>query len=216
MCSSSTRPRVGAGASGIACGVVRNNYFQPAMQELMAACVEIWESEPETLHYHGSGYIALGPAGQERDLVAVAERQERIGYSSELVVGRRAVFDHMRTLYPDWRARGLEVCLHEHRGGFAFNKESMQGLAGLARNAGARIAEGVAVTGFQLDGSGAVRAVSTTAGEIAVDQVVVAVGPWIGELWGLLDLPATTRRARTRWLGCARPPDVDLLVPAGG
>jgi len=25
-----------AGASGIACGVVRNNYFQPAMRELMA------------------------------------------------------------------------------------------------------------------------------------------------------------------------------------
>ena len=27
---------VAAGASGIACGVVRNNYFQPAMRELMA------------------------------------------------------------------------------------------------------------------------------------------------------------------------------------
>ena len=33
---------VGAGASGIACGVIRNNYFQPAMSELIAACVEIW------------------------------------------------------------------------------------------------------------------------------------------------------------------------------
>ena len=63
---------VAAGASGIACGVVRNNYFQPAMQELMAACVEIWESDPEALHYHGSGYIALGPAAQEPDLVEVA------------------------------------------------------------------------------------------------------------------------------------------------
>ena len=28
-----------AGASGIACGVVRNNYFQPAMRELMAHSV---------------------------------------------------------------------------------------------------------------------------------------------------------------------------------
>lgn len=56
---------VAAGASGIACGVIRNNYFQPAMSELMAACVEVWESDPETLHYHGSGYIALGPPAQE-------------------------------------------------------------------------------------------------------------------------------------------------------
>jgi glycine/D-amino acid oxidase-like deaminating enzyme len=46
---------VGAGASGIACGVVRNNYFQPAMSELMAACVEVWESDPQALHYHGTG-----------------------------------------------------------------------------------------------------------------------------------------------------------------
>ena len=92
---------VGAGASGIACGVVRNNYFQPAMSELMAACVEVWESDPETLHYHGSGYIALGPPAQEGDLQTVFERQQRIGYPSELHVGEEAVFDHMRSLYPD-------------------------------------------------------------------------------------------------------------------
>ena len=79
---------VGAGASGIACGVIRNNYFQPAMQELMAACVEIWESDPETLHYHGSGYVALGPPSQEPDLTEVFERQQRIGYPSELHTGR--------------------------------------------------------------------------------------------------------------------------------
>jgi len=67
---------VGAGASGIACGVIRNNYFQPAMQELMAACVEIWESDPETLAYHGSGYVALGPPSQEPDLAEVFERHD--------------------------------------------------------------------------------------------------------------------------------------------
>src|SRR2546421_4244293 len=59
---------VAAGASGIACGVVRNNYFQPAMCDLMAACVEVWESDPATLSYHGNGYIALGPPAQESDL----------------------------------------------------------------------------------------------------------------------------------------------------
>src|ERR671925_978873 len=142
---------VASGASGIACGVVRNNYFQPAMQELMAACVEIWESDPSTFHYHGSGYIALGPPAQESDLVAVHERQQRIGYPSELVLGEREVREHMRALYPDWRAPGLTVCLHEHAGGFAFNRESMLGLADKARAAGAQIVEGVEVTGFESD-----------------------------------------------------------------
>src|SRR3954453_13477682 len=96
---------VAAGASGIACGVVRNNYFQPAMQELMAACVEIWESDPEAFNYHGSGYVALGPPEKESDLVAVFERQQRIGYPSELVTGEAEVAAHMSGLYPDWRAQ---------------------------------------------------------------------------------------------------------------
>ena len=141
---------VAAGASGIACGVIRNNYFQPAMQELMAACVEVWESDPEAFHYHPTGYIALGPPSQEGDLIEVFERQQRIGYPSELHLGEREVEAHMRSLYPDWRAPGLTVCLHEHAGGYAFNRESMLGLADKAREAGARIIEGVEVTGFRV------------------------------------------------------------------
>jgi methylglutamate dehydrogenase subunit A len=180
---------VAAGASGIACGVVRNNYFQPAMSELMAACVEIWESDPEAFHYHGSGYVALGPGAQEPDLVEVHERHRRIGYDSELITGSSAVAAHMRALYPDWRAEGLTVCLHEHRGGFAFNRESMLGLADKARAAAAEIVEGVEVTGFARDGSGAVTAVRTSAGEVAVEQVVIAVGPWVPQLWAMLELP---------------------------
>src|SRR6476619_7019036 len=74
------KTHAGAGASGIACGVVRNNYFQPAMSELMQACVEVWESDPEAYHYNAVGYIALGTQVQERDLTAVYERHQRIGY----------------------------------------------------------------------------------------------------------------------------------------
>src|SRR5919108_5053382 len=118
------KARVAAGASGIACGVVRNNYFQPPMSELMAACVEIWESDPETFYYHGSGYLALGDGAQEADLTTVHERQERIGYSSELILGEAEVAAHMRSLFPDWRAPRLSVCLHEHRGGVPFNNEA--------------------------------------------------------------------------------------------
>src|SRR5207247_10309522 len=48
---------VAAGASGIACGVVRNNYFQPAMRELMAHSVEVRESDPQAFSYHPLGYM---------------------------------------------------------------------------------------------------------------------------------------------------------------
>jgi glycine/D-amino acid oxidase-like deaminating enzyme len=94
----------GSGASGIACGVVRNNYFQPAMSELMQACVEVWESDPIAYHYNPVGYLALGATVQEPDLVATYERQEQIGYRSELIVGAAKVDAHMKRLFPDWRA----------------------------------------------------------------------------------------------------------------
>jgi glycine/D-amino acid oxidase-like deaminating enzyme len=161
------------------------------MSELMAACVDIWEARAEALGFHQAGYVALGPAVQNDDLTEVFERHQRIGYASELILGEAEVFEHMAGLFPDWRARGLTVCLHEGRSGFAFNREAMDGLAGLALAAGAKIATGVEVTGFTIDNAGAVTAVQTSAGTIAVNQVVVAVGPWIPRLWQELGLPDT-------------------------
>ena len=198
---------VGAGASGIACGVVRNNYFQPAMSELMAACVEIWEDNAADLSYQGAGYVALGPPAQEADLVEVFERQQRIGYRSELHVGEREVAGHMRSLFPDWRAPSLSVCLHEHQGGFAHNMESVRGLAAKARAEGVEIVEGVEVLGFARDQSDAVTSVLTDAGAVAVEQVVVAVGPWIKRLWELLELP---RRLDVRTPGGHVAPDQEM------
>ena len=95
----------GAGASGIACGVVRNNYFQPAMQELMQACVEVWESDPAAYSYNPVGYMAIGPQVQEADLTAVYERQQKIGYDSTFVTGEAACDAYMKKLFPDWRAQ---------------------------------------------------------------------------------------------------------------
>ena len=182
----------GAGASGIACGVVRNNYFQPAMSELMQACVEVWESDPETYAYNPVGYIALGAAVQESDLAATYERQERIGYRSDLVLGAAEVDEHMKTLFPDWRAKGVTVCLHEHQGGFAFNMDSVHGLYGKCREAGVAVMSGVEVRGFEDAADGSITAVETGAGRIEVgEQVVVAPGPWAKRFWAMLGLPDT-------------------------
>ncbi len=127
----------------------------------MAACVEIWEANAEKRHYHPTGLHRARPSAQEPDLVAVYERQERIGYPSELS-SQDAVFEHMRGVYPDWRARGLTVCLHERAGGYAFNRESMQAGRHGPRGRAPRSTGGVEVTGFELDGSDAVTTVHTT------------------------------------------------------
>lgn len=181
----------GAGASGIACGVVRNNYFQPAMSALMQACVEVWESDPEAYAYRGVGYIALGAERQVAELAATYERQEQIGYRSRLVVEAREVEAYMKRLFPDWRARGVHVLLHELEGGYAFNRESVAGLLRKCESRGVRVLSGVEVKGFEFDGDGAVRCAVTSQGPIAIgEQVVVAPGPWAKQLWQMLELPS--------------------------
>jgi glycine/D-amino acid oxidase-like deaminating enzyme len=182
----------GAGASGIACGVVRNNYFQPAMSELMQACVEVWESDPAAYAYNPVGYMALGPAVQEPDLAATFERQEKIGYRSTFVTGEAEVDGYMKAIFPDWRAQGVTALLHEHQGGFAFNRESVLGLAGKCAEEGVEILTGVEVRAIELGSDGAATALETSHGHLQVgEQLVVAPGPWAKRFWSLLELPAT-------------------------
>ena len=183
---------VAAGASGIACGVVRNNYFQPAMRELMAHSVAVWESDPQAFSYHPVGYMQISPECMRRDMAGIAEQQAAIDYESVFVEGEAAAMRYMKGLFHDWQARGVTSVLHEKRGGYANNAQAVRGLAGKAEAAGVQILTGCAVTGFRADsGSQAIRAVQTDQGEIACEQVVVAVGPWVSRLWDMLELPAT-------------------------
>jgi methylglutamate dehydrogenase subunit A len=179
---------VGAGASGVACGVVRNNYFQPAMRELMAHSVGVWESDPKAFSYHSVGYVQVAPEVMRAGVERIHREQQAIGYDSVLVEGAEACNAYLVDMFSDWQAPGASVVLHEKRGGYANNVASMRGLAGKAEAEGVSILTGVQVTGLRVD-AGAVTAVQTDQGEIRCEEVVVAVGPWIRDLWAMLDLP---------------------------
>ncbi|MCP4424359.1 MAG: FAD-binding oxidoreductase [Chloroflexi bacterium] len=178
---------IASGASGIACGVVRNFYYQPAMGEVMRVSVDVWESDPEAFHYYPVGYLAAVPEVQAADIETIHGRQAASGYRSSLVRGEQKVFDYMRQMFPDWKARGLTAVLHEHQGGFAFNSPSMHGLATKAQAEGVRILVSTEVKSFDIRG-GSVHAVETNRGTVTADQVVVAVGPWIKSVWSMLGL----------------------------
>ena len=181
---------IGAGASGIACGVVRNNYFQPAMRELMAHSVGVWESDPEAFHYHSVGYMQISPEVMHENVAQIYAEQKAIGYESTFVEGKDDCRNYMKNIVEDWQMQDTTSVLHEKRGGFAHNKASLEGLAKKARDRGVQIISQCKVTGFQRDnGSPAVRAVITDKGTIACEQVVVAVGPWVRDFWAMLDLP---------------------------
>lgn len=180
---------IAAGASGIACGVVRNNYYQPAMRRLMAHSVSVWESDPEAFSYHPVGYMQISPEVMHQDVAQIAREQKEIGYPSTFIEGAADSMRYMKGLFDDWQAKGITSVLHEKKGGYANNTKSIYGLAKKAEAEEVRIVTGLRVTGFEKDAQGAVTAVVTERGKIACDFVVVGVGPWVKQVWDMLELP---------------------------
>ena len=181
---------IAAGATGIACGVVRNNYFQPAMRELMAHSVEVWESDAKNYSYHPVGYMQISPESMHADVASIYEQQQAIGYESDFIEGEADSTKYMKGIFHDWQAKGITSVLHEKKGGYANNTKAMYGLATKAEAEGVRIITGVTVTGFTRSG-GAVTAVETNKGNVECGQVVVGAGPWVRNFWDMLELPNT-------------------------
>jgi hypothetical protein len=182
---------IAAGASGIACGVIRNNYFQPAMRELMAHSVSVWESDPIAYSYNPVGYMQISSDSMHADVSTIYEQQRQIGYASTFIEGESDCSNYMKGLFHDWQAKNITSVLHEAPGGYANNTKALYGLAAKVESEGVRIITGVEVTGFTHDSSGAVSKVETDRGDIDCAYVVIGAGPWAKQFWDMLDLPKT-------------------------
>ena len=181
---------IGAGASGIACGVIRNNYYQPAMQELIAHSVDLWEEDAEGYGYLPVGYMQISPECMHEDVGEIYERQKDISYESEFIEGEKDCRKYMREkVFDDWQAENITSILHEKKGGYAHNARSLYRLADKAEAEGVRIVTGLEVKGFIENGY--LNGVETTRGSIHCDYVVIGAGPWAGNFWKMLGLPDT-------------------------
>ena len=181
---------ISAGATGIACGVVRNNYFQPAMRKLMAHSVSVWESDPEAFSYHPVGYMQISPESMREDVKQIHSEQQAIGYESVFIEGEQESREYMLNMFDDWQAEGITSVLHEKKGGYSNNTKAMYGLAKKVEDLGVRIITGVEVTGFTKDDTDTVTAVETNLGTVGCESVVIGAGPWVIDFWKMLDLPA--------------------------
>jgi glycine/D-amino acid oxidase-like deaminating enzyme len=181
---------IGAGASGIACGVIRNNYYQPAMQELIAHSVAIWEEDADGYGYLPVGYMQISPECMHEDVDEIYGRQKDLEYDSRFIEGEKDCTRYMReNVFEDWQADNITSILHEKKGGYAHNARTLYRLADKAEAEGVRILTGVEVKEFV--NNGYVSAVETQRGRIGCDYLVVGVGPWINRAWEMLDLPET-------------------------
>jgi glycine/D-amino acid oxidase-like deaminating enzyme len=182
---------IGAGASGIACGIIRNNYYQPSMQDLVAHSVRLWEEDAEGYGYYPVGYMQISPESMHEDVAGIHRRQQEIGYDSEFIEGEKECLKYMKEkIFDDWQAQNITSILHEKKGGYACNTKALYRLADKAEAEGVRILTEVEVTGFKTSHN-SVEAVETTRGDIACDWVVIGAGPWAKKFWDMLELPKT-------------------------
>ncbi len=181
---------IAAGASGIACGVVRNNYFQPAMRNLMAHSVGVWESDPQAFSYHPVGYLQISCDSMRQDVSQIFSEQQSIGYESVFIEGEKKSEQYMKNMFDDWQAKGITSVLHEKKGGYANNTKSIYGLAKKAEQLGVRIISGIEVKEIKSESvSKSIKSVVTNKGTISCNHLIVGAGPWVRDFWNMLDLP---------------------------
>jgi glycine/D-amino acid oxidase-like deaminating enzyme len=180
---------VGAGASGIACGCVRNLYMTEPLHAILRHSVDVWTYDPVAFGFQQVGYVGVD---EEHNLPAyerVWKSQNAVGYHSDLHVGEDAR-RFVRSVWPDFNTSRVGLALHEKVSGYAGTRQAVAGLAAKCAQHGVRVLSGVEVTGYDVQG-GTVRAVETTQGRIACDAVVWGLGTWTPKHWTMLGKPST-------------------------
>lgn len=177
----------GAGASGIACGCVRNLYMTEPIHALLRHSVDVWMSDPVAFGFQQVGYVSVGEGNQVGDYERVVASQNRVNYPSDLYVGRDA-HAFLKRIWPDFKTDGIDVALHEHVSGYAGTAQTIRGLAQKCIEHGVRLVSGVAVTDYVIEG-GQVKKVVTNQGEIAADLVIWGLGAWTPLHWQMLGGP---------------------------
>jgi glycine/D-amino acid oxidase-like deaminating enzyme len=178
---------VGAGASGIACGCVRNFYMTEPLHAILRHSVDVWMVDPVAFGFQQVGYISCGEANQLADYERVNRSQNAVGYHAELYAGEEAR-RFLKSIWPDYKTQGVDVVNYERVSGYAGTRQVMNGLAGKCADHGVRILTGIEVIGYDVR-AGQVKSVVTNAGTIDCDLVIWGLGAWTPKHWEMLGKP---------------------------
>ncbi len=122
------------------------------------------------------GVVAALTPGESEELAKLAEAQRQAG-----VDARRVSVEEALELEPEL-SRSISSAVYYPDDAQVQPAIATEALLASARLSGARFVPGVAVTGPLRDAAGTLTGVSTTSGNFEADCVVVAAGPWSGEV----------------------------------
>lgn len=144
------------------------------------------------------GLVVATTAAGAGALLDFAARQRGAGVDARTVDAAQA-----RELEPDL-APGIEAAVHYPQDSQVQPTIATEALMASARLHGARLLENTPVLGPVLDSAGALVGVRTAAGELRSRRVLVAAGPWSGDVSALLGLALPVRPRRGELLVTTR------------
>jgi glycine/D-amino acid oxidase-like deaminating enzyme len=178
---------VGAGASGIACGCVRNLYMTEPLHAILRHSVDVWMYDPVAFGFQQVGYIGAAEGKDQAAYERVHRSQNAAGYPSDLYVGDDAK-RFLKSVWPDFNVHNIDIALHEKVSGYAGTRQAVRGLAQKCADHGVRVLTGVEALSYDVQG-GTVRAVHTDQGDVQCDLVIWGLGAWTPKHWAMLGGP---------------------------
>lgn len=159
---------------------IRIAYDHPFYVELALEAIDSWrrlEAETGRTILHLTGQVDLGPRGKLEDLVRTVRAA-----GAEIAEASAAA---LRRLFPEIALSEGEVALFQRQAGTVIADQGMAALREAAGKAGVAYVAPERVVRIE---PGATVAVHTDRRRFAAKQVVVAAGPWTGELLGAVGL----------------------------
>jgi sarcosine oxidase subunit beta len=189
------RGQIGAGATGKSHSLVRMHYTNPHDATLAQRSLPYFHNWSDLVgtgdpRFVRTGFLRLVDPADEPALRANVDMLRGVGVNTRLIDAGEIV-----AIDPGCAVGDVGLAAWEPDSGYADPVATAEGFALAAERRGATIRRGVAVTGIATAGD-RVTGVTTAAGPIATDTVLLAAGAWSSALLAPLgiDLDLTTKR----------------------
>ncbi len=202
---------IAAGATGRSSGLVRMHYDNEVDSRLAWESFKYFYNWKDMIGgdcgFTRTGFIQIVDPKHQDKLRANVAMHQRIGIPSLVITA-----DDVKRLAPTFVTDDFDIAAYEPESGYAMPSDTASALMTAARNHGAHLVQGCAVTGVKVT-SGKITGVETSQGDFFAPVVVNAAGAWAGNLnkMAQVDIPYDTWRHDTMFV--ARPANVGPSHP---
>ena len=190
------RDSIGAGPTGLSCGIIRQHYSHPVTAGMALRSLRVFQNFSEMIggqcDFHQSGFILAAGPEHIGTLETNVAMQQSVGINTRLIG-----VEELQEMEPSVSTEGIVGAAYEPEAGYADPHSTTASYANRAEELGAELHTGVSVASIVIEG-GRATGVETSEGRFTAGAVVLAAGPWspaLSKLCGV-ELPITPCRVQ--------------------